>query len=93
MKQELSGYTVYAFLQKLGDSKGRVILGAPKPSKQTSVSMLGHMGNFPWESTAEGMAITIPAINENDLPCRWAWVLKMTDLTNWNNDGGSLVSI
>ncbi|KAK7101787.1 alpha-L-fucosidase-like [Littorina saxatilis] len=74
------GYNVYVFTQNI--PSGPLILGAPQPSPQTVVSMLGYQGKFAWEKTSTGMSISIPAIPVNELPCKWAWVLKLTNIQN-----------
>ncbi|KAL8604352.1 hypothetical protein ACOMHN_028115 [Nucella lapillus] len=75
------GYNVYAILQDFQDQP--IFLGAPQPSAQTTVSMEGHSGNFHWEyGTEGGISVSIPPISVSDLPCKWAWVLKLTNLLN-----------
>ena len=74
------GYNVYAILLAL--KSGPVILGAPQPSPETTVTMLGYHGTFHWEKNSQGMVVTIPSISVNELPCKWAWVLKITDVKN-----------
>ena len=73
-------YDVYAILLKF--KSGSLILGAPQPSDQTVVSLLGFPSTFPWEKSPDGMVVTIPTIPLNELPCQWAWVLKLTNIQN-----------
>ncbi|XP_076447348.1 alpha-L-fucosidase-like [Babylonia areolata] len=74
------GYNVYAIVLEI---KGEpLFLGAPQPSPQTTVSMLGYPGNFHWETGLDGIIVSIPPISVNDRPCQWAWVLKLTNLLN-----------
>ena len=58
-------------------------LGAPKPTAQTQVSMLGVEGNFQWKKgPAGGIEILIPAIPINLIPSTYAWVIKLQNLDN-----------
>ena len=59
-------------------------LGAPVPSPQTEVTMLQYPNGFKWVSgpSGQGIDITIPVIPWNLLPCDWAWVLKITNISN-----------
>jgi alpha-L-fucosidase len=59
-------------------------LGAPSPSDTTGVSLLGYHGDaLSWKrAPSGGMTITIPSINYNNMPCEWAWVVKLEGLKN-----------
>ncbi|CAC5367002.1 FUCA [Mytilus coruscus] len=59
-------------------------LGAPIPSQQTEVTMLGYPDKFIWKAGpgGQGIYVTIPIIPWNKLPCEWAWVLKLTHISN-----------
>ncbi|CAG2194555.1 FUCA [Mytilus edulis] len=56
-----------------------LILGAPKTSSTTVVSMLGYTGgNFSWKpNPAGGIQIMLPSMNVNEIPCNDVWVIKM----------------
>ncbi|XP_022080494.1 alpha-L-fucosidase-like [Acanthaster planci] len=49
---------------------------------QTKVSMLGYNMPLQWRPlpSGKGLNITMPALNEAQLPCQWAWVIKMDNL-------------
>ena len=56
-------------------------LGAPIPTEATVITLLGLPDvKFPWKQMSEnkGVIITIPPLSVSDLPCQWAWVLRMT---------------
>jgi hypothetical protein len=59
-------------------------LGAPIPSPNTEVTMLGYPDKFDYivGPGGQGVCVTIPKISWNKLPCQWVWVLKMTSIEN-----------
>ena len=82
-KTENGGTTVYAFL--LSWPEDPVLkLGAPIPSPNTEVTMLGYPDKFDYIAGpgGQGVYVTIPKISWNKLPCQWVWVLKMTSIEN-----------
>jgi alpha-L-fucosidase len=82
-KTENGGTTVYAFL--LSWPEDPVLkLGAPIPSPNTEVTMLGYPDKFDYITGpgGQGVYVTIPKISWNKLPCQWVWVLKMTSIEN-----------
>ena len=58
-------------------------VGATTSTSSTTVNMLGYKGEaFKWAAhSGGGMDITFPAIPTNQMPCEWAWVLKIDDLS------------
>ncbi|XP_005097744.3 alpha-L-fucosidase [Aplysia californica] len=75
---------VYAFLLQWPE-KGMLYLNSPFPTEKTEVTLLGYSGpSFKWTSqpTQQGIHITFPALNVKQMPCKWAWVLKMTNIKN-----------
>lgn len=82
MKKFPSGTAVYAIVLHWPGS-GILRLGAPKVSSGTVISMLGYPEKFSYSTpTAGGVAIKIPPISLNSIPCDWAWTFKLTGLTN-----------
>lgn len=71
--------TVFAMALKW-PSGGRLQLGSPVPSSQTQVSLLGYRGPpFLWtHREGGGMDVTLPPIPITHIPCRWAWVFRLT---------------
>jgi alpha-L-fucosidase len=53
----------------------------PTPGPETRVEMLG-VGPVSWKAAEKGMTIEIPALSVAELPCRHAWVFKLTGLQN-----------
>lgn len=72
---------VYAFLLQWPDS-GAVVLGEPVPTDgQTQVALLGF-GALKWESVKpKGLKVFLPTLTLNQMPCLWAWTLKITGAT------------
>lgn len=73
--------TVFAFLLQWPDS-GAVVLGQPVPTEgQTQVALLWY-GPLKWEPVKpSGMKVLLPVLSVNQMPCQWAWTLKITGAT------------
>ena len=79
-----SGSTVYAFVFDWPDS-GLLKLHAPTSSATTKVTLLGYGGNTPLQfapGNPQGIMITVPKISINQMPCKWLWTFKITDVVN-----------
>ena len=60
---------------------GVLPLGAVTTTMNTYVTMLGYRQPFKWTTkTKQGILIQIPPISFHDMPCDWAWVLKLENL-------------
>jgi alpha-L-fucosidase len=53
----------------------------PAPGPQTRVEMLGF-GAVSWKPVGKGLVIDIPKLSVAEIPCRHAWVFKLTGLQN-----------
>ena len=54
-------------------------LGAPVPEgTDASISMLGYK-TLAWSHVENELHIAMPNINPSELPCKWSWVLKLTN--------------
>ncbi|KAL8620859.1 hypothetical protein ACOMHN_047030 [Nucella lapillus] len=81
-KKTATGVSVYAIALKWPHGP-HMRLGAPQPSSQTSVTMLGYPGPISWsKGEVGGLDILLPTIPINQIPCQWAWVFKMEQLNN-----------
>ncbi|KAL2098846.1 hypothetical protein ACEWY4_005326 [Coilia grayii] len=60
-------------------TNGSIILGAPKVSAgQTQVALLGYK-QLKWEPVAAGgLRVYMPQLSPSEMPCSWAWTLKLT---------------
>ena len=56
-------------------------LDNPQPGPQTRVELLG-VGPVSWKAADKSMVIEVPALSVAELPCRHAWVFKLTGLKN-----------
>nr|XP_054762376.1 alpha-L-fucosidase-like [Lytechinus pictus] len=61
-------------------ANNKLFLGAPIPSSQSSLFMLGYNQPLKWSGYAgkPGIHVTMPQLNPATMPCQWAWVIKMT---------------
>ncbi|XP_033629994.1 alpha-L-fucosidase-like [Asterias rubens] len=57
----------------------QLALGVPIATNQTMIKMLGYSNLLRWQPMASGsgLIITMPPLNQAQLPCKWAWVIKM----------------
>ncbi|XP_077979818.1 alpha-L-fucosidase-like [Glandiceps talaboti] len=75
------GDTVYAIILDWPHSN-QLHLGVTKTTAQTTVEMLGYSTALLWKPDQPvGMTVTMPMLAINQLPCQWAWVLKLTNLS------------
>ncbi|XP_069692576.1 alpha-L-fucosidase-like [Periplaneta americana] len=58
---------------------GKLILAAPRLVQESTITLLGHTQDLQWVSR-DGIHVQFP--NKADVPTEWAWVLKMTNVTN-----------
>lgn len=55
-------------------------LELPTPGDQTEVRLLGHGAPLEWHAAEKGLVIDVPDLSVAELPCRHAWVFKLTDV-------------
>ncbi|CAG5131393.1 unnamed protein product [Candidula unifasciata] len=73
---------VYAIVLSWPESSN-LTLASPVTTANTTVTMLGYNTPFKWSPLPNsGLQIQIPAIPFNQLPCKWAWVFKLTGISN-----------
>ncbi|XP_071115108.1 alpha-L-fucosidase-like [Haliotis cracherodii] len=84
-KKSSEGTDVYAIILSW-PTEGVITLHRPAPDPaNTVVTLLGYSsGAFEWTSAGPtgGISITIPVIPANKMPCKWAWVFKITNVKN-----------
>ncbi|BFZ03722.1 hypothetical protein BsWGS_06761 [Bradybaena similaris] len=73
---------IYASL--LSWPRTNLTLAAPVPSANTTVTLVGYKGPaFQWlPHPTQGLQVVVPNIHLDDMPCQWAWVLKLTNILN-----------
>ncbi|XP_046360949.2 alpha-L-fucosidase-like [Haliotis rufescens] len=81
-KKSSTGISVYAIV--LSWPVGyKLELAAPQPGPATTVTLLGYPGNFGFKAGAtKGMTVMVPAISDDRMPCKWAWVFRLDNLKN-----------
>jgi alpha-L-fucosidase len=70
--------TLYAILPAW-PSRSMVIKGV-RPSAQTAVTMLGLERRLKWTPSGDDLAVEIPQLSMDELPCEQAYTLKLTHL-------------
>ena len=82
-KQSTSKPAVYAFVLDWPKG-GNLTLGAPSVTETTVITLLGYPSPLTYKPnpTGSGVFINIPKIGFDEMPCDYAWVFKMTNLSN-----------
>ena len=74
--------TVYAIFLQWPETL-HLKLASPVASLDTEITMLGFSSDFEYYySPGFGLDILIPDFSFNQLPCKWGWILKMTNIQN-----------
>eukprot|EP00105_Crassostrea_gigas_P005877 XP_011419622.1 PREDICTED: alpha-L-fucosidase [Crassostrea gigas] len=61
----------------------KILLGVPVTTATTRVTMLGVKEPLKWSVFKNvAMQIEFPVLSYNQMPCKWAWVIKMENLKN-----------
>jgi alpha-L-fucosidase len=74
--------TVYAVVLSWPED-GTLTLGAVNTQASTKITLMGYTGDpFKWTAKqGAGIIIEFPAIPSNHMPCKWAWVLELQNVT------------
>ena len=72
------GDVVYAIC--LAYPSHRLTLEKPVSTPKTQVRLLGRTQPLTWEPTGKKLVIHVPEVPTGELPCRDAWVFKLTGL-------------
>ncbi|MBN3306507.1 FUCO2 fucosidase, partial [Amia calva] len=73
--QEKAIYAV--FLQ--WPNTGNVVLSDPSVTKETQVGLLGYSQPLKWKPlTQKGLLVILPQLSYSQMPCFWAWTLRLT---------------
>jgi alpha-L-fucosidase len=57
-------------------------LEKPLPTPQTEVRLLGYSPPINWKASEKGLIIAVPPLPISEMPCRNAWVFKLSGLKN-----------
>ena len=71
--------TLYAILPAW-PSRPVVIIKGVRPSAQAAVTMLGLERPLKWSPAEDGLAVEIPQLSVDELPCELSYTLKLTHL-------------
>jgi alpha-L-fucosidase len=71
-----SGNVIYAILLNWPGTE--LILDEPNPSHYSRFSLLGRDGSLRWERIEDQVLIHLPELAPDEMPCDFAWVVKMT---------------
>lgn len=69
---------VYAVMPRI--PSGKIILKDVQAVAATRISLLGHDKPLRWKQQGKDLEITVPALSAAEMPCEYAWTLKMTDV-------------
>lgn len=78
------GSAVYACLLMWSSNTTEVVLGAPKTSASTVVTLLGsNVGPLAWKAAGPsgGIIIDVSNIKAYSLASDWAWVFKLENIS------------
>lgn len=70
---------VYAFVLEW-PANGSLIMADLQNSPQLKITMIGYKGRkaFTWNSRPQGGVVAnLPSLTPAEIPCKWAWVLKL----------------
>jgi len=55
-----------------------LVLRAPRPAANAAVTMLGLQQSLEWRCAEGALRIQVPSLSVDQLPCRYAYVFKLT---------------
>ncbi|GAU89543.1 hypothetical protein RvY_02084 [Ramazzottius varieornatus] len=84
MRKTGNDVTIYAIVLKWESNStsdaSNALLGDPKPTEKTKVTMLGYGKPLKWSTVEKGMEIRLPLQQLVPEPLSWGYVLKFTNL-------------
>jgi alpha-L-fucosidase len=81
-KKQGSGTVVYGIVTSWPEDNV-LVLGLPVPTATTRVTMVGVRDPLKWSMIKDvAMVVEMPYLRPNEMPCQWAWVIKMENLKN-----------
>jgi len=73
-------YAIYLADDQEVTLPAQIAVGGIFPAADAKVTMLGYEHLLEWESQENGFSVSIPAAALKELPCRDAWVLRITEI-------------
>ncbi len=79
MTQNKAGNVFLFYLAKEGETKipSEIVLKSISPKKGSKITLLGSNKTLKWSSLKEGFKVKIPRSLRANLPCKYAWTLKI----------------
>jgi alpha-L-fucosidase len=79
MTQNKQGNVHLFYMAKEGEDTipSEIIVNSITPKKGSKIKMLGSNRKLKWEKLESGFKVIIPESLRNNLPCKYAWVLKI----------------
>jgi alpha-L-fucosidase len=59
-----------------------VTLGSPVAGDDTTITLLGYDQPLDYTVVSNGINVTFPSLTESELPCQWAWTLRLENLSS-----------
>jgi len=69
---------VYAITPKF--PKNKLVIKEVKPSKKTTVELLGYKGQLTYTYENGNLIVQVPNLNYDELPCKHAWSFKISNV-------------
>lgn len=60
--------------------KGSIIIKDIDPDPGAIITLLGYEVSLKWEKTSNGIKVYIPALVPGEIPCQYAWTLKINGI-------------
>jgi alpha-L-fucosidase len=74
------GENVYAILPQY--PKNKIVLKNVQTKTKTKIALLGSDKKVLWKQKGNDLEITMPSLYADELPCDYAWVLKLDNIEN-----------
>ena len=74
------GENVYAILPQY--PKNKIVLKNVQTRNKTKIALLGSDKKVLWKQKGNDLEITMPSLYADELPCDYAWVLKLDKIEN-----------
>ena len=75
-------YAIYLASEEEENPPTKIWLNTIKPIDGADVSALGRSGTLKWEEVGTGFCVDIPKDFSDNPPCKYAWVVKISEIKN-----------
>jgi alpha-L-fucosidase len=59
--------------------KKKLIIKDVNPESDAVVTLLGYDKTLKWERSSEGISVNVPALVPGEIPCQYAWTIKINN--------------